>query len=976
MPSFTCAQTNRQSVFFCLLCVACAHPLTLHHRVFGQQVDFESDIAPIFSQHCVRCHYDGNAQGDISLARIESIHEAGYLDSEHPEDSYLIELVEGTDGDLPEMPKDSEPLTVEQVDLIKRWVAQGAVWPKDYVVREKTEVDSSWWSFQPIRRRFKHASVDGFIADRLKADGLQMSKPANPRTLVRRATYDLTGLPPTPEEVATFLEDCDDSSLDSAYQKLLDRLLHSPHYGERWGRHWLDVVRFGESNGFERNVINNHIWPFRDYVIRSINQDKPFNQFIAEHLAGDVGRNDPASAIGTAFLVAGPYDDVGNQDAVQARQIRANTLDEIIRATSEAFLGLTIGCARCHDHKFDPILQSDYYSLYATFAGIRHGSVPLGTEQEKMERADRLRPLNEQRVEIERRINQMNASVTERAKHHLSRYQSRWTREPVDRGGTEETFDSRLAKFVRFVCEAQDTNLRSRRGFGIDEFEVWSASDSGLPSENLALATNGGKATGASRKIEDFPDAYTAELAIDGKTGGARFLAASDSLTIELAEPSRIDRVFFSSSRNAADVAAGGFFSFVAEYRIEVSLDGENWEEVANGRDRKPTRFASNPTHEEHRILELEMVEFERQQLKRLNAQLANIKREIAKVPELEKVWIGTRNRQDAAGPFPIFLGGSPEKHGMEVQPSSLSVLSDQSGYRLEVSVDESQRRRALADWLVGDDNPLTARVLANRVWHYHFGRGLVATPSDFGFMGGQPTHPELLDFLASKLQEFNWRLKPLHRLIMSSETYRQASDNNEAAAHVDSEARLLWRFPPRRLSAEEIRDTILLVCGKIKKYDGASLVPDGGPGFRLYRFMQDNVCTYAPLDTHGPETYRRAVYHQNARASVVDLMTDFDQPDCAFSTPRRAETTTPLQSLTMMNHAFTSDMSEALAARVTSGEPDGVVSTPIQRAFLFCFNRNATDAELSECNAFVQEHGLVALCRVLLNTSELIYVR
>ncbi|MEO1997074.1 MAG: DUF1553 domain-containing protein, partial [Planctomycetaceae bacterium] len=261
-----------------------------------------------------------------------------------------------------------------------------------------------------------------------------------------------------------------------------------------------------------------------------------------------------------------------------------------------------------------------------------------------------------------------------------------------------------------------------------------------------------------------------------------------------------------------------------------------------------------------------------------------------------------------------------------------------------------------------------TSRVLSNRLWHYHFGTGLVDTPSDFGFMGGQPTHPALLDWLARQLLQSGWRIKALHRLIMTSQTYRQSSRFRAAAAQRDSDSRLLWRFPPRRLSAEEIRDTMLAVAGKLN-------TRRGGPGFRLYRYLQDNVATYIPLDKHGPATFRRAVYHQNARAARTDLMTDFDQPDCAFSSPRRAETTTPLQALTTLNHQFTLDMARALATRLqTDAGPDA--EAQVRRGYLLCYGRQPTASEIEDCVDLIKHHRLAALCRVLLNTSELIYLQ
>jgi len=284
------------------------------------------------------------------------------------------------------------------------------------------------------------------------------------------------------------------------------------------------------------------------------------------------------------------------------------------------------------------------------------------------------------------------------------------------------------------------------------------------------------------------------------------------------------------------------------------------------------------------------------------------------------------------------------------------------SSFELDSDSSEGQRRLAFAKWITSAENPLPPRVLANRVWQYHFGTGIVDTPSDFGFLGSQPTHPELLDYLASRLIANDWRLKPLHREILLSQTYLQSSVFRVDAAGIDKDARLLWRFPPRRLGAEEIRDTMLMVAGELK------LEPMGGPGFRLYKFTQNNVCTYFPLDTHGPETYRRTVYHQNARASVVDVLNDFDLPDIAFAAPKRANTTTPMQALTLLNHSFTLDMAKALSSRLGD-------DNPVEVAYGILFQRPPTTVELSAANQLIATHGPYAFCRALLNANELIYI-
>ncbi|MGE3777563.1 MAG: DUF1549 domain-containing protein [Pirellulaceae bacterium] len=470
---------------------------------------FESLVGAVLSAKCVACHQPGHAEGGLDLTTRAGLLRGGEMGAGivpgRPDESPVYTRTVAPAGKQPEMPEKGEPLTAQEAIMLRTWIEQGAVWPADLVLKEKAKADSSWWSLRPLEAirspSPRPAAIDEFILAKLTEHGLTLNPPADRRALIRRATYDLTGLPPAPEEVEAFVNDPD----PQAYEKWIDRLLASPRYGERWGRHWLDVVRFGESIGYERNVIVDDIWPFRDYVIRSINEDKPFDQFLREHLAGDIlGSDDPDVAVGSAFLVAGPYDDVGNQDPVQAAQIRANTLDEIIRATGEAFLGMTIGCARCHDHKFDPITQEDYYGLYATFSAIRHGSVPLATSAAQAERTARLEPLQKSRAELEKSLADLDAAILKRGREQQTAYEATWHRPPVDRTGTEDRFEPVMVKYVRLVCEAQDGNPAIATGFGIDEFEVWSAGDE--PS-NVALDRHGGRASGRARSIEDFPGA-------------------------------------------------------------------------------------------------------------------------------------------------------------------------------------------------------------------------------------------------------------------------------------------------------------------------------------------------------------------------------------------------------------------------------------------------------------------------------------
>ena len=911
-------------------------------------------------------------KGDLSMATLEDISKADedYLIPGNSVDSTLHWItLPLEDGEPPEMPKEGDPLTENESKLLAAWIDDGAEWSDGLVLREASKADKSWWAYQPISEP-KLETIDAFITAKLEENGLSMNPPAERRSLIRRATYDLTGLPPSHEAVEAFVNDSD----PLAYEKLIDRLLASKHYGERWGRHWLDVVRFAETGGYEHNFFVDNLWPFRDYVIRSLNEDKPFDVFFREHIAGDVfGKGNPDIEVGAAFLTAGPFERAPNQEPAQAAQTRANHLNEIINATGEAFLGMTLGCARCHDHKFDPISHEDYYGLYATFAGVRHGSVPWATREAKQTHANLRQPLEERLSDLETELETLQNTVLLRSRSNIADFESLWTRPPVDRLGTEERFNPVQAKFVRFVCESQDLNLFTNKAHKIDEFEIWSA---GNNPRNVALSTNGGKASGKSRVSEELPELYVAQQAIDGDYD-SQYFADGPELTIELAEPTWVDRIMFSSVRTGGAPEHTKNL-FVAEYRIEVSLDGKSWQEVAHGRDRKPVaKKISNPnsaeqttfmSHLDFRLIRSGKTETENQFEQQIQGEINRLREDLEDIDPLPTVFMGTRLPEDAQGPFHIFVGGSPQRRGYEVVPASLSTLDRvMPKYRLAQETDESTRRLELANWITHPDNPLTPRVLANRIWQYHFGTGIVDTPNDLGYMGGQPTHPELLDFLSNKLIENNWQLKALHKLVMLSEAYSQSSTWNEDSAKVDADSRLLWRFPQRRLSAEEIRDTFLFLSGKLD-------TTMGGPGFRLYDYTFDTVTTYVPLDSHGPETFRRAIYHHNARASVVDLMTDFDQPDCTLSTPRRSQTTTPLQALTMMNHSFTRDMANAIAFRVRQQFPEDLPKQ-VEAVFKIAYQRRADADELDQSMKVVGDHGLRALCRAILNSSELIYL-
>ncbi|MFM8550287.1 MAG: DUF1549 domain-containing protein, partial [Verrucomicrobiota bacterium] len=492
----------------------------------GSVAFFEQKIRPALAEHCYECH----------SAKAKKVKGGLYLDSKagwqkggdagtptivpgKPDEGLFLRYVRHLEPDM-EMPPKKPKLPDALIADFAAWIKAGAVDPRDQATVEVKRADKSWWSLQPLAKEFKHADIDGFIDAKLAEQKLTRSTPAQHQALIRRLSYDLTGLPPTQAEVDAFVA-AHQADARKATEALVDRLLASPRYGEHWGRHWLDVVRFGESNGFERNFVIDDLYPFRDYVIRSLNEDKPFDQFMREHIAGDVlGKFDPVVEVGSAFLVAGPYDDVGNQDPVAKKVIRSATLDDMVTATGSAFLGLTINCARCHHHKFDPIPTEDYYRIRSAFEGVVHGRRPLATKEQTQAFNAAMSPLNKERAQIVAEQETLTKAVETKAKALLAT--RKYPRPKADTLLTEETIAPTEARYVKLTMSATSASPNGGVGGRISEFEIWTAEPT---PRNVALASYGSKAEGAKgATAEDFPTAYSAALTIDGDEGAQWFI--------------------------------------------------------------------------------------------------------------------------------------------------------------------------------------------------------------------------------------------------------------------------------------------------------------------------------------------------------------------------------------------------------------------------------------------------------------------
>jgi Protein of unknown function (DUF1549)/Protein of unknown function (DUF1553)/Planctomycete cytochrome C len=926
--------------------------------------NLEGRAQDILAKRCLSCHNAELKTADLVLENRENALKGGKsgpaLVPNQPAASLLVRKV--FEGQMPP----GNPLSAEDKETLRAWVEAGAPWSGTLNTKsaQRPRGNLDWWSLQPLGQPVPPSladlpsawsgPIDRFVFAKLKEKGLQPAPPADRRTFIRRATFDLLGLPPAPEEVDTFLHD----QSPDAHEKLIDRLLASPHYGERWGRHWLDVVRFGESHGYEQNHLRERAWPFRDYIIRAFNQDKPFSRMVLEQLAGDqIAPDDPETAVATGFLVAGVHDTVKIENIEGELQKRANDLDDMVMTTGAAFLGLTVNCARCHDHKFDPISQVDYYRMQAAFAGVQHGERELTRHEERAQREAQEKPFKEAVQQADQRLaalKQAAGPLAESRRQELSKGH----RPPVDSKGNEETFAPVAARFVRMTILATYRNQEP----ALDELEVWTA---GKPASNVALASRGTKASARSTRTDGKGAAfYKLDFLNDGKFDEIWISdeQGAGQVTLKFPKKETISRISWSRDRPGAN--QGRFLSRVpVKYVFETSLDGVRWQTAVTSDDRLPF---TEEDREEFFLLAA-LAPQEREEWRALKRRKAEAEQKLAALPKPSAAYIGqfTQPTEPAA----VHKRGNPMDKGEIVAPASLGTLQRMlPGYALDASAPEGERRLALARWIVDERNGLTARVLANRLWHYHFGKGLVGTASDFGFNGEQPTHPELLEWLARRLHHYGWRLKPLHKELMLSAIYRQAGQWNPEAAAIDSEARYLWRFPSRRLEAEELRDSILAVGGKLDR-------KLGGPGFRLYEYTVDNVATYSFRQSFGPETYRRAVYHQSARSVRDDLMGPFDCPDSSLPEPRRVSTTTALQALSLLNNAFITDQAGFFAERLKREAGNSDVMAQVTRAFRLAFGRDPKAHEISAAVALVRQHGLKVFCRALLNASEFLYV-
>lgn len=972
------------------------------YAAMADDTAFRKQVAPLFAQHCVKCHHGDHPKGGLSLSNRAAFLQGGESGSAVTAgDADASLLIDYVTGDEPAMPKNAPPLSANEVAILRDWINAGAMWPEDLIVEDSNRPTRDWWSFKPILQPEPPAislpelqaktrnPIDAFVFASLLEKQLHPSDEADRRTLIRRLSFDLLGLPPTPEEVSAFINDND----PQAYERLVDRMLASPHYGERWARHWLDVAHYADTHGFERDQRRDNAWRYRDYVIRALNDDKPYHDFLREQIAGDVLRPDDTEAIiATGFLAAGPWDLVGQVETrsdVLRRAARADDLDDMVAQVMTAACGMTVNCARCHDHKLDPILQREYYALWAVFSGVKRGDRPADPPQ-----AHKLEELKQQLTAQKR---EFAAALARLGGTHLDLSDLVGGGNGLGTGKRGQGIDPLTGKpqaELRGFVENVVPNRFVRSSLpGIDGVVVPDASPEGTPVSSTDLVVHDVADTSSQTwdAIRHGPlnSQFTTRLgSVDygGEDHTLLSIHANAAITFDL-NPLRTTI----SSQDLRFTATAGYFGQTPRDGASyvVYLDGERAAEgVARGHDDGPqsidvpippsARFltllvsdnGNGISHDQVCFVDpwlqptrTPAIESREQERAKLAAQLAEVDRKLASIPQPDQVFA---IQTEAPAPVRMLRRGNPEDPLEEVAPGTIECAGLPTALG-DNATPEAERRLALANWITHADNPLTARVAVNRVWHYHFGTGLVDTPSDFGRGGGLPSHPELLDWLATEFRTTGWSLKRLHRLICTSATYRQQSISREDAVSVDANNRLLWRMHPRRLDAECVRDAILAVSGTLNN-------TMFGPGYRDFDYQEEYAPVYRYVTPDRSELWRRSIYRFIVRTTPNTLLTTLDCPNPANLTPVRNVTTTALQSLALLNNDFVLRQSEHFAARL---EREGAADIDVQvrRAFALAFVRSPSDPEVRAASDFVRQHGLKLFCRTLFNTNEFIHV-
>lgn len=955
---------------------------------------FETKVAPLLSEKCLGCHsHDARTmEGGLALDSKAGWSIGGdrgtAITPGNSAGSLLISAILYENPDL-QMPPD-EKLSEAEIAIFREWVNSGAIDPRKVIASDVSDTD--WWSLKPLVAPDVPGDghpIDAFIRDRLSKEGIEYAPQTDRSSLARRLHVDLHGLLPTPEEAKAFAED----QASDADVKLINQLLGSPRYGERWARHWLDVIHFADSHGCEHDVKRPNAWRFRDYVIQRLNADVPWDRFIREQLAADaLYPNEPQLTAGLGFIAAGPLE----LSRASTAPVTFDYLDrdDMVTQTMAAFVSTTANCARCHTHKFDPITQDDYYSLQAVFAGVGKGDIEFEPSAEV---------LNHRR-EIEELLTATETNAAEillqpKYAEIVKKWEADRQAKPVEwtvltpevflsSGGATLTLQPDNSVFASGVVPDDERyTVTSVVDISrLSAIRIEALKDDRLPENGPGRASNGnlhlsefeaqwfaaGSNTAVTPRISlasaDFDqEGWTSSQAIDGdnKTGWAIYPNVNEShhIVFELDQP--------------IELATGGRLAvtlkhsyppkhIIGRFRVSVTASDGHLARPLSGQARQALlKPAEQRTDAEAAAIAAEALE-------------PFSKSELAKLPAKDVVYGASSSWSHAsklAAPqkpkvVHLLRRGAFDRPVHEVSPGAIqSILNLKSRFDVADPNQEALRRVALAEWLAHPDNPLTWRSIVNRVWHYHFGQGLCDTPNDFGRMGGVPTHPELLDWLAVWFRdEAKGSLKELHRLILTSETWQQSS--LVAMNMKDQDNRFLWRMNRQRMDAEVFRDSILSLGGRLD-------FTMGGPGVEQFTKHKGPQATpelnYKTYDWNSPGATRRSIYRVVWRGIPDPFMEVMDFPDLGLLAPKRGQSISSLQSLAMYNNDFILLGSEWFAQRLQSEHEE--LDKQVARAAELAWLRRLENDEQQALILYAKTHGLSALCRVLINSNEFLFV-
>ncbi len=969
---------------------------------------FQSQVQPILQERCYSCHsHDaGVMEGGLALDWRSGWEVGGgrgpAILPGRPDDSLLIQAIRHTDQVL-KMPE--ERLPDSEIEVLVQWVRAGAVDPRA-VRPEQRAIDTDWWSLRPLLAPAIPAvsetsaaaagatdvvnPIDQFLNQKLQQAGLPLAQETDRRTLIRRLTVDLHGLLPDADVTDAFVADTDPRALEN----LIDQLLKSPRYGERWARHWMDTIHFADSHGFEHDVFRPNAWRFRDYLIRSFNEDTPWPQFIREQLAADVFSPDvPQRVAALGYLGAGTYDH--SAAATAPENFENLDRDDMVTQTMSAFVSTTANCARCHDHKFDPITQADYYSLQAVFAGIGKGDIPYDDEAEVAASRRRWQQLKADLVSNEQAVLE-NAEYRQLALQREQQLATTAMWSPLsllsyvsidaadlklledgsllstgplpEKETTSITFTSTLPRITAIRLDVLPHESLPGTGPGraengnlhLNEVELRVFRRTGDVGERLSI----------QRATADFSqEGWTIQQAIDGDLNSAWGIHPQEgqphTAVFELSTPLVMEP---GTTVNLLLRQIHGRFHIIGRLRLSAT-DSETGAGLTTVIPDALQLALKTPveqrTAEQQRALSVFLLQ-----------QVAE--EELRKLPPPQKLYAAGTVAENERGTIRyhrpreirILRRGDVEQKGELVAPGALTAISALPA-RFEHTLEqpESARRAALAEWIASPDNPLTWRSIANRVWHYHFGRGLVDTPGDFGRMGSLPSHPELLDWLACEIRSTG-SLKHLHRLICTSAAYRRHSTPQPAALSQDPDNRLFASMPRQRLDADTWRDSVLQASGRLD-------LTMSGPGIQHFSSRPGAQLTpildYSDFNWDSPGATRRGIYRVVWRGIADPLLEPLDFPDLGLLAPVRGFSVSPLQALTLLNNRFVLHHSQHMAHRALQ-----VATTPDQQvraAVRWTWQRQPTESELQKLSQLARDFGVEAVCRLLLNSNEFLFV-